>query len=72
MIREVLDRGIALLALVVLSPVLLVTAVMVRLSSPGPVIFRQVRVGRHGRLFEIWKFRTMYCGDDSGSVSADG
>ena len=67
MIRELLDRGVALLALVLVSPVLLVTAVLVRLSSPGSVIFRQARVGRDGRLFEIWKFRTMYCTGDSGS-----
>jgi len=73
-IREVLDRGVALLALVVLSPVLLIAAVLVRLSSPGPVIFRQVRVGRHGRPYEIYKFRTMYHSGDSGSaqVSPDG
>jgi len=73
-IREVLDRSVALVALVVLAPVLLVTAVLVRLSSPGPVIFRQVRVGRDGRPFAICKFRTMYCAGDSGSgqVSPDG
>jgi lipopolysaccharide/colanic/teichoic acid biosynthesis glycosyltransferase len=72
--RAVFDRGVVLLALVVLSPVLLVTAVLVRLSSPGPVIFRQVRVGQHGRHFEIYKFRTMYVAHDSGSgqVSPEG
>lgn len=74
MIREVVDRGVVLVALVVLSPVLLVVAVLVRLSSPGPVIFRQVRVGRNGRPYEIYKFRTMYCSEDSGSgrVSPNG
>lgn len=74
MIRTVVDRTVVLLALVVLSPVLLVTAVLVRLSSPGPVIFRQVRVGQHGRPFEIYKFRTMYQsgGTGSGEVSPDG
>ncbi len=74
MIRAVFDRGVVLLALVVLSPVLLVTALLVRLSSPGPVIFRQVRVGQHGRHFEIYKFRTMYVAHDSGSgqVSPEG
>jgi lipopolysaccharide/colanic/teichoic acid biosynthesis glycosyltransferase len=73
-IRAVFDRGVVLLALVVLSPVLLVTALLVRLSSPGPVIFRQVRVGQHGRHFEIYKFRTMYVaqGSGSGQVSPEG
>ena len=74
MIRAVFDRAVVLLALVVLSPLLLVTALLVRLSSPGPVIFRQVRVGQHGRHFEIYKFRTMYVARDSGSgqVSPEG
>jgi lipopolysaccharide/colanic/teichoic acid biosynthesis glycosyltransferase len=41
------------------SPLLLLIAVMVRLTSPGPVIFRQVRVGRDGRMFTLYKFRSM-------------
>ena len=67
MIRTVFDRGVALLALIVLLPLLVVTALLVRLSSPGPLIFRQVRVGQHGRHFEIYKFRTMYLAGDTGS-----
>jgi sugar transferase EpsL len=46
-------------ALVVLSPVLLVLAVLVRRKLGSPVIFRQQRPGRGGRVFEVWKFRTM-------------
>lgn len=57
--RRAIDTFLALTALVLLSPVLLVVAIAVRLSSPGPVIFRQVRVGKGGRPFEILKFRTM-------------
>lgn len=45
--------------LVILSPVMLVTAVAVKLDSPGPVFFRQERVTRYGRRFQIFKFRTM-------------
>ena len=61
-VKHAIDRAIALLALIVLSPVLLALAVAVRLSSPGPVIFRQRRVGRDGRVFELLKFRTMVAG----------
>lgn len=58
-VKSVVDRGAALLGLVVLSPLLVAIAVAVRFSSPGPVIFRQQRTGRDGRLFTMLKFRTM-------------
>jgi exopolysaccharide biosynthesis polyprenyl glycosylphosphotransferase len=57
--KECFDRSVAALALVVLSPLLAAIAVAVRLSSPGPVLFRQERVARHGANFTIRKFRTM-------------
>ena len=56
---RVLDILIAAGALALASPVLLVAAVVIRLESPGPVIYRHVRVGRHGEPFELWKLRTM-------------
>ena len=61
-VKHAIDRAIALLALIVLSPVLLALALAVRVSSPGPVIFRQRRVGRDGHVFELLKFRTMLAG----------
>ncbi|RKS68607.1 exopolysaccharide biosynthesis polyprenyl glycosylphosphotransferase [Motilibacter peucedani] len=54
------DRVLALLGLLALSPLLLVVAVMVRRDSPGPVLFRQPRVGQGGHEFPMLKFRSMY------------
>lgn len=59
MLKRMFDVLGALIALVLLAPVLLAAALAIRLDSPGPVLFRQQRVGRHGRLFRIHKFRTM-------------
>ena len=58
-VRRVADVVIALSLLVLLSPALLVIAIGVKLASPGPVLFRQVRCGLHGRRFTFLKFRTM-------------
>ncbi|MCG3039168.1 sugar transferase, partial [Streptomyces sp. S1A] len=59
LLKRITDWVGALLLTVVLSPVLLGVAAAVRLSSPGPVIYRQVRVGQGRRPFPMWKFRTM-------------
>ena len=58
-LKRVLDFAAASLALVVLSPLLVLVALLIVRDSDGPVIFRQRRMGRHGRLFWIYKFRTM-------------
>ncbi|HUV47533.1 MAG TPA: sugar transferase, partial [Actinomycetes bacterium] len=55
-----LDRSLALVAIVLLAPVLLGISLAVAATSKGPILFRQVRVGRHGRPFVIHKFRSMY------------
>ena len=57
--KRVLDVVVATCGLVLLAPLLLFTALAIKLDSPGPVLFRQLRVGRHGRTFRIHKFRTM-------------
>ncbi len=54
-----LDRAAAALLLAVTAPLLALVALVVRLDSPGPALFRQTRVGRHGRLFTVYKVRTM-------------
>jgi lipopolysaccharide/colanic/teichoic acid biosynthesis glycosyltransferase len=59
MLKRVFDVTCALVGLLILSPVLLLVMLWIRLDSPGPVFFRQVRVGRGGTPFRIWKFRTM-------------
>ncbi len=59
-VKAALDVVGAGLGLTLLSPLLLVTAAAVRLTSPGPAIFRQTRIGMDGREFRVYKFRTMY------------
>jgi exopolysaccharide biosynthesis polyprenyl glycosylphosphotransferase len=58
-LKHAFDRVFAFALVVVLSPVILGTALAVRLSSPGPVLFRQRRVGRDGKAFDLYKFRSM-------------
>jgi exopolysaccharide biosynthesis polyprenyl glycosylphosphotransferase len=60
LVKTAFDRVGALVLLLLTAPVLLALAVAIRLDSPGPVFFRQVRVGKDGREFLIFKFRTMY------------
>lgn len=72
--KRALDIVAAALGLVLLAPLLIVIALWVRLDSPGPALFRQTRVGRHGAAFQIHKFRTMHAGAPSHglAVTADG
>jgi exopolysaccharide biosynthesis polyprenyl glycosylphosphotransferase len=58
-VKHALDRGVALVLSVVLAPLIVAVALAVRLSSPGPVLFRQRRVGRDGKVFDLYKFRSM-------------
>ncbi len=58
-VKHAMDRVLALIMLVLLSPVILIAAIAVRLTSPGPAMFRQRRVGRDGKLFDLYKLRSM-------------
>ncbi len=58
--KNLLDRLAAGTGLLLLAPLFAVVAIAIKISDPGPVFFRQPRVGREGRIFRVWKFRTMY------------
>ena len=60
LVKRALDIVASALLLVLLAPLFLVVALAIRLEDPGPVLFRQTRVGRWGSLFTMWKFRSMY------------
>src|SRR3989338_21489 len=59
MAKRMFDIAISVIAVILLSPLFLITAILIKLTSRGPVIFTQVRVGKEGEHFEIYKFRTM-------------
>jgi lipopolysaccharide/colanic/teichoic acid biosynthesis glycosyltransferase len=69
MIKRLFDLLCAAAGLLLLSPLLLLIALAIKLDSPGPVFFRQERVGRHGVPFRIFKFRTMAIGPPSGGIA---
>ncbi|MFN8651103.1 MAG: sugar transferase [Gemmatimonadales bacterium] len=64
LVKRVTDLAVSSLALLVAAPVMLLVALLVKRSSPGPVFFRQARIGQGGRRFTILKFRTMVQGAD--------
>jgi Undecaprenyl-phosphate glucose phosphotransferase len=63
--KRAMDVALASLALLLLAPLMLVIAALVKLSSPGPVLFAQERMGLDGRVFRVWKFRTMRSGAEA-------
>ena len=64
-IFDIIASGFGLL---ILSPLMLIVAIWIKLDSPGPVFYRQIRVGRYGTDFRIFKFRSMRIGSDKGSL----
>lgn len=74
-IKRVLDILIALLMLIIGAVPMLIVAILIRLESPGPAIFRQERIGKDGKVFEFMKFRSMCVGAEhtgSGVYSGRG
>ena len=58
-VKKIVDINISLFMTICLSPVLLMIAILIKIQSPGPIIYKQTRVGLRGRLFNLYKFRTM-------------
>ncbi len=71
MAKRAFDVVVAALLLMLLSPLLLVVAAWIKLDSPGPVCFRQTRVGRHGVPFRMHKFRTMRADAGGSALTVD-
>ena len=66
--KRVSDLAVATIALLMASPLMLLIATLIRLQSPGPVIFRQRRLGLNGQVIEVWKFRTMSVMEDGAEI----
>jgi lipopolysaccharide/colanic/teichoic acid biosynthesis glycosyltransferase len=72
LLKRSFDIIASIFGLILLSPVLLVIAALIKLQIPGPVIFCQERAGRHGNPFTIYKFRTMVVNHGGSSISIKG
>jgi exopolysaccharide biosynthesis polyprenyl glycosylphosphotransferase len=59
LIKRLMDFCFAALFIIITAPIYLLVAIVVKLDSPGPVFYKEIRMGFHGRKFKIWKFRTM-------------
>ena len=71
-LKRLFDFFAALVALLILWPVILALGIAIKLDSPGPMLFRQERVGRHGKIFRIHKLRTMRTDQSGTSMTAKG
>ena len=65
--KDILDVLLSLIALILLSPLFLLIGVYIKIADPGPVFFRQDRIGFRGKKFECWKFRTMKVNNDAAA-----
>lgn len=72
--KRIFDLVISTIAIVILSPLFIVIAIAIKMFSPGPVFFHQIRTGLHGRPFRIFKFRSMKVHDPKGvsQITIDG
>lgn len=65
--KRMFDFIVSLLMLIILSPIIFIIGVLIRIDSNGSVVFKQERITKYGKIFYIYKFRTMYIGSDKGS-----
>ena len=70
-IKRTLDLVLSVSMLVALTPVFVIVAIVIKIDSPGPVLFRQERVGKNGRMFKICKFRSMVADNDMRDVTCE-
>ncbi|AXV38093.1 MAG: undecaprenyl-phosphate glucose phosphotransferase [Methanobacterium sp. BRmetb2] len=63
-IKRILDTGVAILAIIITSPIMIITAVIIKITSPGPIIYKQERVGLDRKNFMMYKFRSMKVQDE--------
>jgi lipopolysaccharide/colanic/teichoic acid biosynthesis glycosyltransferase len=68
MLKRVFDILFSLLVLIFISPFFIIVAIFIKFTSKGPVFYRQIRVGKNGIDFRIFKFRTMFTDSDKGSL----
>lgn len=61
-LKRALDIVFSIIALIILSPILLIVSIAIKIDSKGPIIFKQERIGRNGKVFKIYKFRSMVVG----------
>ena len=66
--KRLFDITISMIGLIITSPILLITAVAIKLESSGPIIFKQERLGLNGKIFKIYKFRSMCVDAEKGGV----
>jgi exopolysaccharide biosynthesis polyprenyl glycosylphosphotransferase len=62
-IKRIIDIAGSVLGIIVLSPFILLLVLLIKITSPGPILFRQTRIGKHGKPFNFYKFRSMYVMD---------
>lgn len=70
--KRAADIGVSIIAIAILLPLIMIIAVILKLSNNGTVIFKQARVGRHATLFSLYKFRSMSSGESTGFLDNTG
>ena len=69
--KYLFDRILALLGLIILSPLILIISILIKLDSTGPILFKQIRTGKKGKEFYVYKFRTMVVNNDVYDLSKE-